>query len=266
MKILVTTICFIQSHKLEMGSEMYATFANRLIDSTMENSNFDIRVATNRPDLFSDALDKYGDRVSLLVDMLEDKRVAVGAFNQLLKFLALKDIPTEYDYVLYLDCDAGFFQNVNYQLLNQTVQHIESEGFNGLVNRAYTTYLMDCLKENDAGIGNMFSAKFYLHKLTSTNIPEEWKDATLPCEHILFLKNEGNRLQIMSDKIAEFNKVLEAQDIETGYVACSPDMEAFELGIGARVAGYKFAELTGYVHHDVLGVKFNGSNWEGLKL
>jgi len=56
MKILVSTICFIQPNKIKDGAEIYATFANRLIDSTMEKTNFDIRVATNRPELFSDAL------------------------------------------------------------------------------------------------------------------------------------------------------------------------------------------------------------------
>jgi hypothetical protein len=265
MKILVSTICFIQPNKIQYGSEIYATFANRLIDSTMENTNFDIRVATNRPELFSEALSKYGSRVSLLVDRLEDKQVWVGAFNQLLKFLALKDVPKKYDYVLYLDCDASFFKSMDDELVFNTIRMEESNGFNGMANRSDEGYFMQQLTDHCSGVENIFSAKFRLHNLTLDTAPIEWKTATMPCEHILLLKNEDDKLQIMSDKIAEFNKKLEAQ-LEQPYISCIPDMEAFELGISALIAGYKLGEINSYVHHDVLCVKFNGSNWEKIKL
>jgi hypothetical protein len=265
MKILVSTICFIQPNKIKDGAEIYATFANRLIDSTMEKTNFDIRVATNRPELFSDALLKYGDRVSLFVDTLEDKQVWVGAFNQLLKFLALKDVPSKYDYVLYLDCDSSFFKTVDNELVTETITKLEENNQNGMVNRSGTGYFLQQLTEHCSGIANMFSAKFNFYNLNLNTVPPEWEDAPMPCEHILFLKNEDNKLQIMSDKIAEFNEKLESQ-IGQPYIACSPDMEAFELGIGVKVAGYKLAEIDSYIHHDVFCVKYNGSNWEKAKL
>lgn len=272
MKILVSSICFINHNKLKAGSQIYATFANRLIKSAMEFTPFDFRLATNEPDLFKEALETWPDRFSLLVDKLEHNQVQVGPFNQLLKFFALKNIPQQYDYVLYLDCDAGFRAPINMDIVEKEVQLMESEGYNGMVNRAHTEYLMQCLTEHEQfqlpgneGKKNMFSHKFRFYNITSENIPVEWTDATLPCEHILFLKNESDRLQRMSDKISEFNDKLEIQ-VNQPYIECASDMEAFEIGISAKLAGYKFQELNSYHHHDVFQVTFNGSNWEKIKL
>jgi hypothetical protein len=259
----MTTICFI--NRAKPGAEIYATFAKRLVDSALKYTNFDIRIATNEPELFEETL-TLSPRISLLVNRLEKNRVAVGPFNQLLKFFALKDIPETYDYVLYLDCDAGFVDTIDESLLKQEISAFEHAGYNGMVFRSSTEYLMQALHNHEdihKKDREMFSAKFIFYDVTTENIPEEWKDATLPCEHILFLKNESGKIQAMSDKISEFNDKLESQH---DYVACASDMEAFELGISAKLAGFKFAELGTYIHNEVLKVKFNGSNWERVKL
>jgi len=281
VNVLVSSICFINHNKLHVGSEIYATFANRLIESTMENTPFDFRIATNRPDLFEEILQKWPDRVSILIDKLENNQVQVGPFNQLLKFFALKDIPESYDYVLYLDCDASFCKPIDMNLLKMHIEYIENQGYNGMVNRSYTNYLIGCLMEHEVYKEklelsikegkeefipkNLFSHKFDFYDVTMENIPEEWKDATLPCEHIIFLKNETGKIQMVSDKISEFNDKLETQ-VNEPYIRCISDMEAFEIGISAKLAGFKFSEIDTYVHNDVLSVKFNGSNWEGVKL
>lgn len=284
MKILVTTICFINHYKKEAGSEIYATYANRLIKSTMENTNFDIRVATNEPDLFTESLNTWPDRASLYVDRLEKNQVQVGPFNQLLKYIALKDIPSTYDYVLYLDCDSGFTDPIDTNELKEVIDIMETDGFNGLAMRPDTEYLLQSLenhkkleKERDELIANgqlseahihpkdMFAHKFRFYNVTLENINPEWIGASLPCEHILLLKNEFGRIQHMSDELSKFNDLLETQ-AGNAYIECVSDMEAFEIGISAKLAGFRFGQLTGDYHHRVFKVKYNGSNWERIKL
>jgi len=285
MKLLVSTICFINFSK--PGAEIYATFANRLIDDTMTKTPWDIRVATNAPAMFQDAIAKYGDRVSLLVDDLTDNRVAVGAFNQLLKYFAFSNVPSDYDWVLYLDCDAGFRSHgwdgtpgINEQLVINHIQNWNSLGYDALgvrTNAIVRGELLDherCLAdleqqtrdgvENPYSPMNLFSCKFSFYNLDSKTIDPDWLDASMPSEHFLLLQNNiPGRMQKVSDKIAEFNKILIAQ--EGGHVTIS-DMEAFEIGVAVKVAGYTMGDAGDFGHNWVMLVNFNGSNWEGVKL
>jgi hypothetical protein len=112
-KILVSAISFVNERK--NGSEIYTTFAKRLIDDVLTKTPWDIMVSTNRGDLFQDI---SSDRLTINEDKLENHKTHVGAFNQLLKFISIKDIDPLYDYVLYMDCDAGFVDNVNLDVIN----------------------------------------------------------------------------------------------------------------------------------------------------
>lgn len=283
MKVLVSTISFINHNKAAAGSEIYATYTNRLIEYTMKNTPFDIRVATNRPELFQQTVEKYPDRVSLWVDTLGDNKVQVGSgFNQLLKYLALTNIPTDYDYVLYLDGDTSFYEPINEQEFEQTVTRVmQQHNCNALFGRNNSEYMMQCLSQhenywtelqrrkenneptNDLGSPGIFSQKFRFYKITSDNIPETWRTAPMPYEHILFFKNEEGRLQKMSDVIKEFNQRIVAQD---GVPDCNADMEAFELGVGATEAGFVAGPLSSNMERDTFKIKYNGSNWEKIKL
>ena len=68
----------------------------------------------------------------------------------------------------------------------------------------------------------------------------------------------------MASEFKNFCTVFEKQ-METGNIA-TWDMEAFEIGISAKLAGYNMGELGTYGHHDVLKVGFNSNNWEKIKL
>jgi len=104
--ILISTICFINRNK--PGAEIYATFNNRLIDDVMNKTPFDIMITTNEIEHFKEKKLIFGDRIILREEKLENHRLTVAVFNQLLKFFSIKDIDIKYDWVLYLDCDAGF--------------------------------------------------------------------------------------------------------------------------------------------------------------
>jgi hypothetical protein len=278
MNILVSTICFINFDK--PGAEIYATFANRLIEDVINKTPWDIRVATNAPEKFQDAIDKYGSRVSLYVDTLENNKVAVGAFNQLLKYFALKDVPMSYDWVLYLDCDAGFRQDVNHQEVLNHIANWEAQGYDALGVRTnaivrneladHERQLAELQRMRDEGHPNpwmpmnLFTCKFNFYNITSQNIDPLWLDASMPSEHFLFLKNSPDgKLQRMSDRISEFNKILIAQPGPHVVIA---DMEAFELGVSAKVAGYNMGDAGDYGHNWLFAINFNGNNWEKIKL
>lgn len=286
MRLLVSTICFINFDK--PGAEIYATFANRLIDDVMSKSTWDIRVATNAPEKFQEALDKYGERVSVYVDMLENNRVAVGAFNQLLKYVALKDVPSQYDWVLYLDCDAGLRdQQVDDEIVQQHIDRWEEQGYDAIGVRTnailgnelrhHEEQLAELQRLKDEGHQNpwvpmnLFSVKFNFYNITSETVDPSWLTASMPSEHFLLLKNTPDgRLQKMSDTISDFNKILIAQvDPDSPTYTHFPiisDMEAFELGVGAKVAGYNMGDAGDYGHNWALSINFNGSNWERIKL
>ena len=102
-KILVSTISFV-NHQKE-GSEIYTTFAKRLVNDVLTKTNYDVRVSTNEPKYFEELIGN--DRVIINHCELGNHKTNVKAFNQLLKFYALKDVRNEYDWILYLDCDAG---------------------------------------------------------------------------------------------------------------------------------------------------------------
>lgn len=98
MNILVSTICFVNRDK--PGAEIYATFAKRLINDIMTKTPYDIMVTTNEPEHFQDDIQNWGDRVTVRTELLENHRLVVGVFNQLLKFYTIKNIDSKYDWVL----------------------------------------------------------------------------------------------------------------------------------------------------------------------
>jgi len=101
MNILVSTISYVNTAK--KGSEIYTTFAKRLAKDVKTKTPYDIIINTNRKDLFEE-----DERVTVRDEFFKDHVTHVGAFNQLLKFSALQQIDKKYDWLLYLDCDAGF--------------------------------------------------------------------------------------------------------------------------------------------------------------
>jgi hypothetical protein len=85
-------------------------------------------------------------------------------------------------------------------------------------------------------------------------------EAKLPSEHIWYIKND-ERLEKCGTQFKKFNEKFESQSPDNIITA---DMEAFEVGVSALLAGYNMGELGGE-HFSVMKVGFNFNNWEKVK-
>jgi hypothetical protein len=274
MNILVSTICFVNRQK--PGAEIYATFAQRLIEDVMKKTPYDIMVTTNEPEHFLNQKEIYGDRVIIRTELLETHRLTVGVFNQLLKFYSIKDIDLKYDWVLYLDCDAGISDTWDINEVKDMLNTNMSSGIDMLGTRTNCilhTELQDHeirVKEHkkliDAGqvnpyfAGNLFSNKFFFYEVSTENGPKEWFDAALPSEHVFIVKND-EKLPKMSKTFEDFCYKFETQ----GDHPITVDMEAFEIGVSALLSGYKMGDFGNYGLYHIIKVTCNLNNWEKVK-
>jgi len=274
MNILVSTICFVNRQK--PGAEIYSTFAQRLIEDVMQKTPYDIMITTNEPEHFLNQKEIYGDRVIIRTELLETHRLTVGVFNQLLKFYSIKDIDLKYDWVLYLDCDAGISDTWDINEVKDMLNTNISSGIDMLGTRTNCilhTELQDHeikVKEHkkliDAGqvnpyfAGNLFSNKFFFYEVSIENGPKEWFDAVLPSEHVFIVKND-ERLPKMSKTFEDFCYKFETQ----GEHPITVDMEAFEIGVSALLSGYKMGDFGNYGLYHIIKVTCNLNNWEKVK-
>jgi hypothetical protein len=256
--ILVSAISYVNSER--EGSEIYTTFAKRLINDVLTKTPYDIMVTTNAPSHFDDEYNNNPNRVIITENKLENHKTHVGAFNQLLKFSAIKDINQKYDWVLYLDCDAGLNSEVNTDVIDSKINEWESNGFDMLVllaNRTYEWAENQYLETIKIGTYKaLFDDKF-----TFYGINPEWRQASLPSEHILLIKN-NEKLPIMCNEFEKFCTLFETQQPNN---VITFDMEAFEIGVSALISGYNVGELGFGNESGVFKVSFNYNNWENIK-
>lgn len=256
--ILVSAISFINEKK--EGSEIYTTFAKRLINDVLTKTPYDVMITTNHSKYFLDEINSNSERVIIREDKLENHKTHVGAFNQLLKFFAIKDIDKKYDWVLYLDCDAGLTDNLDSTIIDSKINEWESTGFDFLGLLYERTYLwaeeqyLDTVKNNTWK--KLFDDKFKFYGINS-----EWRKAYFPSEHVLLIKN-NEKLKIMCNEFEKFCTLFETQD-EVWPVTF--DMEAFEIGVSALIAGYNVGEMGWGNHCEILKIGFNHNNWEKIK-
>ena len=274
MNILVSTICFINRNK--PGAEIYATFAKRLVNDIMTKTPYDIMITTNEPEHFQNELEIWGNRVIVRRELLENHRLVVGVFNQLLKFYTIKNIDSKYNWVFYLDCDAGLTGSWDINEVENKINEWENQGYDILGTRTnailYSELLQHekILKEHNDEIakdnvnhyygGTLFSDKFLFYNVSSENGPFEWFDAKLPSEHVLLIKND-EKLQKMAEIFEDFCFKFEAQ----GEYPVTVDMEAFEIGVSAKLAGYNMGDFGNDGLYHVIKVICNHNNWEKVK-
>jgi len=256
--ILISTISYINAER--EGSDIYTTYAKRLINDVLTKTPYDIMVTTNHPSYFIDENNNWSGRVKIKENKLENHRTHVGAFNQLLKFSAIQDIDKKYDWVLYLDCDAGFTTNIDTNIIDMRISQWEQEGFDMLVLLANRTYDW-ALKEYQetiriGGYKRLFDDKFVFY-----GINLDWKNATLPSEHVLLIKN-NEKLSVMAFEFEKFCFLFETQSPNN---VITYDMEAFEIGVSALIAGYNVGEMGWGNHCDLFKIGFNHNNWEKIK-
>lgn len=257
-KILVTTISFVNTVK--PGSEIYTTFAKRLVDDVLNKTPWDIRVSTNRGDLFSDK--EKLERVSINSQKLENHKTHVGAFNQLLKFFAIKDIDSKYDYVLYLDCDAGFTSSVVVEDVERMIDYWESKDYDMVALRTNLTY-DECVETwKQTRDTEELPKPIFNNKLIFYGENDKWLGAKLPSEHIFLAKN-SKKLTKMAVNFEEFCTKFETQD---EIYPVTYDMESFEIGISAHLAGYNMGEMGWGNQCETFKVGFNANNWEKVKI
>ena len=274
MNILISTICFVNRNK--PGAEIYATFAQRLINDVMTKTPFDILITTNEPEHFESDQQKWGSRVLIRTEKLETHRLTVGVFNQLLKFYTIKNIDPKYDWVLYLDCDAGFTDNWSVEEVENQIEQWNRFGFDMLGTRTnailkyelaehekMTKIHQDELSRgnsNHYNPGTLFSNKFIFYEVSSELGPFEWMDAKLPSEHVFLIKND-HKLEKMCKIFEDFCYKFETQ----GEFPVTVDMEAFEIGVSAILAGYNMGDFGNHALYHIIKVVCNHNNWEKVK-
>jgi len=270
MNILISTLCFINRDK--PGAEIYATFAKRLIEDVLIKTPCDVLVTTNEIDLFKEY--ENNTRVQIRSELLLNHKLTVSVFNQLLKFFTIKDIDSKYDWVLYLDCDAGITGPWDIEELNNTISQWEAEGYDMIGTRTnailrneladYENILTQHKEELKINPGtyftdHLFGRKFRFYNVTTENGPVEWFDAKLPSEHVLLIKN-NYKLPVMCKLFEEFCVKYESQD-----PVITTDMEAFEIGVSAKLAGYNMGDFGNYGLYHIIKIVCNFNNWEKVK-
>jgi len=277
MNILINTICFINRDK--PGAEIYLKYAQRLANDVLQKTPYDFRICTNEPEAFDQIVKDSNGRVSVLHDDLRSNRVWVShsgmTFNQLLKYIAFREVDSRYDWAMYVDCDIGITTPMRIDLIENIISNMESVGEDALgcighgTVRGHVEEYEKSLHSLQAGKTHIFAPKFRFYEVSTTNSTDGWLDAYLPMEHLFMFRN-NEKLPLFYEHFKQFCKKFETQDRvdETGKFVPfqTSDMESFEIGVSASLAGYKWKNLDSWIHHDVLGFKFNGNNWEHIKL
>lgn len=243
MKILFTLL------SIDCGNKMYLEAAKKLINEILIQTNHDILLSTNNLVFFNDINSK---RFFLRNNIDENSIFNYGVeFNYNLKYHAFKDIPSDYDVLIYLDCDIkleGWSQ--------------ESENFieNMILENDFGASRLNCILSDEVNYYNNKQNCLFTHKIISYKILEknslsdDIMNSKLPSEHFLIFKNEKNKIQNFANKWKEMNDYLQSINGSGGSWG-----DGFEIGISARYAGF---HNTKEVSHDswsqILGFKFNG--------
>jgi hypothetical protein len=256
--ILVSAISFVNETK--KGSEIYATFAKRLINDVLTKTPYDVMITTNNIDNFSDIIESNNERVIIRHEKLENHKTHVGAFNQLLKFYSIQNIDKKYDWVLYMDCDAGLIEPIDIDKLENQINHWESIGHDMLALRTNATYIeseKQYSEHLENGSYHLFDPKYRFY-----GVRPEWRGSCFPSEHVLLMKN-NEKLEVMCREFESFCTQFETQD-ESHPITF--DMEAFEIGVSAFLSGYNVGEMGWDTSMEILKVGFNHNNWEKIKI
>jgi hypothetical protein len=188
--------------------------------------------------------------------------------NQLLKFTAIENIPKKYEWVFYLDCDAGFISTLDTEAIQKYLHQLDAENIDMVAMRTDATY-EGCLQDfNDStDFGKDFSysekaKKLFNDKYVFYGIKPEWIGAKLPSEHVFIVRN-NKKLKVMAEEFEKFCYKFETQDKQ---YPTTFDMEAFEIGVSAFLAGYNLQELGWPNHQDLFKIGFNFNNFEKIKI
>jgi hypothetical protein len=246
MKILFTIL------SIESDTQMYLKSAKNLTQEILNQTNHDILISTNNVDFFSDI---KNDRVIIRDNIAKDSILKYNSeFNYNLKHFAFENLPTEYDCLIYLDCDIklGGWDNNSELYINNIMDNYD---FAATRLNCYLGFSVTELKETGTTL--------FKHKINSYKILENYSEsddimnAQLPSEHFLIFKYDTEKLKIFQEKWKEMNDHLQSINGEGGSWG-----DGFEIGISARYAGYhKTIEVSHGIWYGILKFIFNGNKF-----
>jgi hypothetical protein len=231
----------------------YGEYAMRLINNLLEKTPYNIRVATDCPQIFAALGNSRIIIKDISASLCNNKIILANAFNYNLKFYAFEDIPPEYDSVFYLDCD----QRISVWNDDEFKKYVKTKFYGGydLLATRTDAILKFHLKNYRVDKNrDLFGHKFENYGLTVDNIPPHWLEARLPSEHFLVLKNDPVKLHVFYDTWKKLNAQTESLKDCHGTLC-----DAFEIGIAAAEAKYNMGSVDCGVQANVFGIVFNGN-------
>lgn len=245
MKILFTLLCIDTNH------HMYIDACRSLINEILEKTSHNILLSTNSINSFRDL--NNNSRIYIRDNISETTNILKygGEFNYNLKYLAFKNIPTNYDAIIYLDCDIKLdnWTDESEELIYKTISQYE-------IGATRT----NCLLKDEVEYLNSTGSSLFSHKITAYKIRETYPNndpiynSQLPSEHFLILKNNPEKIKCFCDEWSNLNSYL--QSINGGNGSWG---DGFEIGIAANKAGMtKIVEITHWQWSQVMGLIFNG--------
>lgn len=247
MKILFTLLC------INTGSEMYISACRSLINEILtKTNNYDILLSTNMPEAFIDLTSN--DRLKIRDNISNKNNIFKynNEFNYNLKYLCFEDIPTEYDSIIYLDCDIK---------LSHWTEESEK-----LVLKTISDYDMgatrtNCVLKDEVYYLNTTGNALFKHKILSYMIRETYPEndpiylSQLPSEHFLIFKNNPSKIRKFFEEWSKLNSHLESLNGGNGSWG-----DGFEIGLSANKAGItNILEISQGEWNQVMGLVFNGN-------
>jgi len=243
MKILFTLIA------IEVQNDTYLTASKTLAEEIVNYTTHDVMISTNNVDFFAE----MGSRVTVRDNIEENTILKYGnEFNYNLKFHAFEEIPSEYDCVIYLDCDIK---------LREWTQEAEDLVTQTMETHDFCADRLNCILGTSIDELRDTGRTLFSHKIALYDIEERYKredsimNSQLPSEHFLILKNDPEKIRRFHEKWRELNYYLQAKN-----EANSSWGDGFEIGISANYAGYSNStSISTGIWDGVLGFKFNGN-------
>lgn len=251
MRLLFTII------SIESRLSHYLESAKLLTNEILNKTKHDVIISTNRPDYFDNL---KSDRLVIRNNIRENSIIDYpsGEFNYNLKHHAFLELPENYDYIIYLDCDIklhNWTEKSDEWFIN------EMEGFDfaadGL-NRDLKNMFQWFLNDEDC---------LFKHKLNSYDFKDRYKiedelinNTFLPSEHILIFKNEPKKIKSFQESWEKQNNYLQDKNGGNGSWG-----DGFEIGVSAFDAGFnKIKHLGTNYWKELFGFEFNGNKYPKL--
>jgi hypothetical protein len=237
---------------LNVGDPMYLSATRRLIDEILRQTTHDILVTTNELSFFADV---DNPRVKVRNNVPPNIVLRYQTeFNYNAKYLCFKDVPTDYDALIYLDGDIRIdgYTEASDAYIDELLTHHEMAA-------SRTNAIMRDELHYHKTAHCTFSHKFIIYEYI-LSLPESdpVMEAQLPSEHFLIFKNIPEKIKAFGDKWDALDKILQEKNQFGGYSSCC---DGFEIGIAANHAGFKMQEITNADSQIVLGMHFNGNKY-----